>query len=612
MKKLSLLPAIGVSLLFSSLPVAMAAETSDIDHKTSFEELQDRMLDRYKPLVEKFSGAEQITISEIDPTLTAGEGADAANDPMASWWNEKTTSPIVGMKEYAEMNIPELYSTTLQNSSQVKVFGYLPLIRKTTIQEAEGEFDTTLYASGKYNDIDEPVGDDLKTGGPERYEEESGSVSAGLERKFVTGTTLSVEQKFESFDSNSIYLNPDEQGISKTSITLTQSLLKGLGTDYNGAIKKLAKIDYESANSELKRQLDSHLLEVARSYWGLYMERSIYLQKQRLADKTKKIVRQMEERKDIDVEPSLLARAKSQMFAHQLEADEARFAILNAQSRIWTLSNAPELVNKSGLEYVTVEKPLHALPADSMEDVFLSALKNRPEIQQSLHQLQSALLRHYRTKNELLPELELFAQTYVKGLEGDYSHNEAWNESWDDGDPSYSVGLRLSFPLMNNAAKARELRKRLEIRQLMSQLDTTVTNILLEAQISYRELIKDNMAMKRRYAVVQSANQEIDSLVSRIDYLISKNEEYGSILYRLLDALERLNQAEMEFSNSELTYNLALVQLKSAKGTLVDESGVMIKETTEDDLPQNRIDISDIKIEAKGPASSGVAGLTAQ
>ena len=42
MKKLSLLPAIGVSLLFSSLPVAaMAAESATLDHETSFEELQD-------------------------------------------------------------------------------------------------------------------------------------------------------------------------------------------------------------------------------------------------------------------------------------------------------------------------------------------------------------------------------------------------------------------------------------------------------------------------------------------------------------------------------------------------------------------------------------------
>ena len=597
MKKLILLPAIGVTFLLSSPPFLMGEDTAKYDHKASYEELKENMLKRYKPLIRKFSGAEQVTMLAFDPPSVGKGNGESSGDQLVSWWHEEATAPLAGVQQYAETDIANLYATTLHNSSQVKVFSYLPLIRKTTIQEAVGEFDTSLYASGKYNNIDEPVGDELKTGGPERYEEESGALNIGLERKFVTGTTLALEHGFESYDSNSVYLTPDEQGISKTSLTLTQSLLKGFGTDYNGAIEKLAKIDYETANSELKRQLDSHLLEVTRSYWGLYMERSLYLQKKRLAQKTEEIVRQMEERKDIDVEPSLLARAKSEMFGHQLAADEALFAILNAQSRIWTLSNAPELVNDTGLEYVTVEKPQHVLPQESMEEIFMAALQNRPEIEQSVRQLQSALLRHYRTKNELLPELDLFAQTYVKGLEGDYDHGDAWSESWDEGDPSFSVGLRLDFPLMNNAAKARELRKQLEIKQLMSQLDTTVTNILLEAQISYREMIKYNMAMKRRYAVVQSTNQEIEGLIGRIDYLISKNEEYGSILYRLLDAMERLNQAEMEFSTSELTYNLSLVQLQSAKGTLIEESGVVIKETEEDELPKNIINIGSMEIE---------------
>lgn len=592
MKTRSVFTAIGVIFLFSSAPQTMATEAVELDHETSFAELKETMLTRYKPLIRQFSAAENATMLVFDSVSSGDNAGTSGGDQLDSWWHAKTTAPLAKVRQYTETDITNLYATTLHNSSQVKVFSYLPLIRKTTIQEADGEFDTTLYASGTYNDIDEPVGDDLKTGGPDRYEEESGTLSVGLERKFRTGTTLALEQEYEAFDSNSTYLNPVEQGISKTSLTLTQSLLKGFGPNYNRAIEELAKIDYESANSELKRQLDSHLLEVTRSYWGLYMERSIYLQKQRLADKTREIVRQMEERKDIDVEPSLLSRAKSEMFAHQLAADEAQFAILNAQSRIWTLSNAPELVGEAGLEYVTVEKPLHALPQESMEDVFVTALNNRPEIEQSLRQLQSSLLRHYRTKNELLPELDLFAQTYVKGLEGDYGYGDAWSDSWDEGDPSYSVGLRLRFPLMNNAAKARELRKRLEIKQLKSQLDTTVTNVLLEAQISYREMMKYNMAMKRRYAVVQSTQKEIDSLISRIDYLISRNEEYGSILYRLLDALERLNHAEMEFSKSELTYNLSLAQLKSAKGTLINESGVIVTEVEEDTLPKNIVRVA--------------------
>ncbi|PIE59038.1 MAG: hypothetical protein CSA33_00255 [Desulfobulbus propionicus] len=596
MKKLSIVPVLGAAFCFSL--AAVAAEAVELDHDTSFTELKTTLLKRYEPLVKDFSSSEQGAMQTI--TLPEEEST------LESWWRESVKTPLTGMQDYTALNMSNLYATTLDNSSQIKVFSALPLIRKTTIQEADGVFDTSLYLTGKYNSINEPVGDELKTGGPDRYEEKSGSLSLGLERKFLTGTKVALEHTFESYDSNSEYLDPEDQGISKTSATLTQPLLQGIGPDYNGAVEELAKIDYASSENELRRQIDSHLLEVTRSYWGLYMERSIYLQKQQLANKAAEIVAQMEERKDIDIEPSLLIRAKSQMFAHQLEADEAKFAILNAQSRIWALTNSPAFVNGSGLEYVTVEEPRHGLPQESMEAIFMTALRKRPEVEQSVRQLQSALWRHYRARNELLPQLDLFLQTYVKGLEGDYDHDGAYQDSWDEGNPSYSVGLRFGFPLMNNAAKAREMRKKLEIRQLQSQLDTTVANILLEAQISYREMVKYNMAMKRRYTVVETTKKEVENLTSRIDYLILQKQEYGGILYRLLDALERLNQAEKEFSASELTYNLALAQLQSAKGTLVEDSGVVIEETEENGYPVIKIHLRD----GQAPVDKQTASLT--
>ncbi len=62
MKKISLLSAIGVTLLLSSAPLAMAADPVEFDHETGFEELKERLLTRYTPLIQKFSGAEQATM----------------------------------------------------------------------------------------------------------------------------------------------------------------------------------------------------------------------------------------------------------------------------------------------------------------------------------------------------------------------------------------------------------------------------------------------------------------------------------------------------------------------------------------------------------------------
>lgn len=575
-----------------SQSVVVAADKVLMDPDVEFDQLKQHLISRYDGIVTNLASAEVISMSTIGKEKMEGASPDESSKRFTPWWSTYTAKPLSELPAVTDESVRSLFVRALENSSQIKVFSDLPLIRKTTIQEAQGEFDTHLFADGKYSDINEPVGDDLRTGGPERYKEDSGNINFGLRRKFSPGTNVEIFQGFGKFDSNSTYLNPNQQGTSKTGLSITQPLLKGFGPQYNETMEKLAEIDFSSSSNELRRQLEGHLLEIARSYWGLYMERSVFLQKKKLADKTEDIYNKMKDRVDIDVEPSLLARTKSQMLTHKLDADEALFAILNAQSRIWTLTNDPELANGAGLEFVTGQDPHHRLPEESMEEILTLALLNRPEIDMSVHQLQSAVLRHYRSKNELMPELDLFADTYIKGLEGDYDHSGAWDESWNDGEPSFNVGLRFDYPLANNAAEARELRKRLEIRQLVHQLDTTVTNILLEAQVSYREMIKNHMAMERRYRVMQSTNEEIEALITRIDVQLSKNQEYGTILYQLLDSLERLNHAEIAFSASELTYNLSLYQLLSAKGVLLKDSTVSIEENEENDMPMYQIKLA--------------------
>ena len=500
---------LSVSLLCQPV-LAVDKEIMDTDIK--YEDLKNHLLKRYTPIVVKLAASEDASIKSLtsSPSANTPTTAEASFSP---WWQNSVATPLANMPTVADGQIDQLFAKTLEYSPQIKVFSDLPLIRRTTIQEADGEYDTRLFADGHLSDIDEPVGDKLKTGGPDRYLEDASGVSVGARRKFLPGTEVEVKQQFNRYDNNSEFLDPQEQAQTRTGITVTQPLLKGIGPTYNNAPENLAKIDTASAGKEFQRQMTGHLLEVARAYWSLYMERSIYLQKDTLAKKTEEIYKKMQERVQIDVQPSLLARVKSQMLAHKLDAEQARFAIFNAQSRLWALVNDPELVNEKGLELVTRQQPLHQLPMESMQAILETALKNRPEIDQSISQIQSAVLRHYQSKNEMLPDLDLFVGAYTKGLKGDYDQSAAFDQEWNEGSPSYNVGLRFEFPLANNAAEARLDRKKIEIRQLINQLDTTVTNVLLEAQVSYREMIKYHMAMASRYEVMKSTNEEISDLV---------------------------------------------------------------------------------------------------
>jgi outer membrane protein TolC len=514
-------------------------------------------------------------------------GAGAIPGKYVPWWQNKVDKQL-SKGSAVSTDVTSLFTRALKYSSQIKVFSDLPLIRETTIQEAEGPYDFRLFAEGRLTDLDEPVGDDLKTGGPLRYEESSKNLEYGVRKKFLTGTEVELKQNIGDMDTNSTFFNPEDQARTGTYFSIKQPLLKRFGIAYNETPINLATIDHSIAGDELRRNVESHLLEVSRAYWSLYLERSLLLQKKQLAEKSRKIYKQMQRRTGVDVPPSLLARAKSLVSAHELAAMQAEFAMLNAQSRIRALVNDPELAGKSALELTTHQLPTHQLFDVSFDHALQTTLENRPEIAQAVQHIQSAYLRLQRSENELLPDLDLFFQTYVKGLEGDYQYGNAYSNQFDEGGPSYVAGLRFEYPLGNNGAEARNLRKKLEIRQLLHQLDTTVQNVLLEAQVSYRELEKNYRSMVQSYQIMLSDNEEVKSLLSRVDYLLDNHQKYGDVLYRLMDAHERLADSEKLFAKSELTYNYSQYNLYRAMGILVSKQQVVFEKTTpedEDSLP---------------------------
>jgi outer membrane protein TolC len=607
--------AIGDDKVSTDYQVAIKATD---DSRMDYEKFKERLLQRYADRVEQMRQAESGYVSVVADSggrdgeplpanhtfvvmdgissqrlLRTGDGRLPEN--WAPWWQAEIDGQVNAKVAGMNTDITSLFTRALNHSSQIKVFGDLPLIRETTIQEAQGPFDYTIFAEGRLTDLNEPVGDDLKTGGPLRYEESSKNLEYGIRKKFITGTDIQLSQNVGDLDTNSVYFNPKDQARTGTALTIRQPLLKAFGIDYNETQINLANIDSLVAQDELRRQVESHLLEISRAYWALYMERSLMAQKSRLCVKTLEIFDKMKQRAHLDVPPSLLARAKSQVHGHELAAMQAEYAVLNAQSRIRALVNDPEMFKATGLEMVTTQLPVTALYTIPYDTVLQTALNNRPEVAQSLRHIQSAALRLDQSRNELLPSLDLFFQVYVKGLDGDYQYGQAYDNQFNEGDPSYIGGLRLEYLLGSNGPQARNLRKKIEIRQLLRQLDTTVENVLLEAEVSYRELVKNYRSMVQSYQIMQADGEEMRELLDRVDYLLAQGEPYGDMLYRVMDASERLAESEERYAKNELTYNYSTYNLHRAMGILVADNKIaFVKEEGEDELPQTKF-TSEIK-----------------
>lgn len=501
------------------------------------------------------------------------------------WWDTSIRSSLSPDCNSVQVNIEDLLIRALKYSSQVRVFSELPLIRETSIVEADAAFDWHAFLDTRWDDTSDPVGNDLTVGaGATRFEDHNLTAALGARRRTRTGGQFEVAQRFGFQDNNSTFFVPDPQGTSRLVLSYTQPLMRGRGRCYNESLTVLASIDTGIAKDEFHRQLQSHLLEVVRAYWGLYLERGIYTQKSRSYQRAVEIYDRLNQRREIDSFESQLISAEAEVKSRRSQLKRSRVAVKNAEDRIRALVNDPALAGDH-LELIPVDGPSLANFPASMEESLTMAIQHRPEINQALKHIKAACVRVNMSKNEMMPVLNLVTETYVSGLRGNGNIGGAYQDQFGVGEPSYSIGLQFEVPINNRSARARHTRRRLELRQLQNQYETTVQTLKLETRVAVREVETSFDELDTKYSSMQAMNAKNAYILRRWELMPGEGRSGSHVLEDLLAAQAQLSRTESEYLSSVVTYNLALMNLKRATGMLLQHEQVSIGRFCQNCLP---------------------------
>ena len=503
------------------------------------------------------------------------------------WWANLVTEKMRESSSPLTLSLDDTIVRTLQHSKQIKVFAELPMIRRTAIVEADAGFDWSRFLETKWDDLNDPVGSTL-TLGPgtgTRFVNQQWTGSGGIRRRNREGGIVELSQQVGWQETNSTFFQPSPQGTARLVLGYTQPLLRGRGRVYNQSLTCLAQLDARIADDEFRRQLQSHLLEVTRAYWSLYLERGVLFQKISSHQRATEIAEILEKRREVDAQESQILSAKASVTTRYAELIRARMAVKNAESRLRSLVNDPELGNFGQVELIPVDLPSRKLIQPDMQQSLEFAIQNRPEILQALKQIKAGQVRTGMSRHELLPQLDLITQTYVAGLEGDGDVADAFTDQFTLGRPGYSIGLSYEIPIANRAACARNTRRRLELRQLQYQYQTTLETVKLEVEVAAREIEASSQEMDAKALAMHARSAQLEAMTKRWRSLPGEDVSASLALENLLDLQDRLSRSEFEFLQSQLTYNLALMNLKRATGLLLRTEGIEIGEMLETNLP---------------------------
>ncbi|MEZ6117793.1 MAG: TolC family protein [Pirellulaceae bacterium] len=489
-----------------------------------------------------------------------------------AWWERPVSSPLNLAEQPVPITVESVVLAALQNSAQVRVYRDIPLIRETTIMEADATFDWTSFIDTRWRDISEPVGSILTTN-RSRFKDHDITASGGIRRQNTFGGEVEIAQQFRHQDTNSQFFVPSNQGSSRLTLSYTQPLLRGAGRTYNTSITVLAQLDASIGWDEYSLRLQDHLVDVVSAYWDLYVARGSLLQKRRLLEGAQKIRRMLDDRKDYDATYPQITRAEALVRKVEVEVIRAENQVRNLEDELRKRVNDPTLGvpgDTASPELVTNEGPArYALPVNMMDSIS-TAMQHRPEVSQSIKRVKKAGVSLSVAKNELLPILNAVLQTYASGLRGESDIPGAWTDQFSVREPSYSIGLQYERPIGNRQAKARYQRRCIELRQSQSDLENTIALLQADVARAVREVDVAFREVHARNKAMSSAKDQVDSLFQQWQTGGGDGNVKSLLLDNLLDAQERLTFAEFEYLSAQARYSLALIEYKRALGLLLD------------------------------------------
>lgn len=527
--------------------------------------------------------ATAVTLTETleETPLAPQQELEPQNSPPAPartsaiWWEAAVQSQLRPSTQAVNISLETLLVQALDYSSQIKVYSDLPMIRQTSIVEAQAAFDPAAFLDSRWDDQNDPVGNTLTTGGASRYLNNQFSGAAGLRQRTHTGGKVEVAERVGFQNTNSTFFVPNPQGTSKLVLNYTQPLMRGRGREYNQSLTVLASIDKDVAEEEFSRQLQSHLLEVSRSYWGLYLERALLAQKRQSLERAQKVHQLLLDRVEIDAVKPQVLRAEAEVATRQSDLVRAELAVENAEARIRALVNDPSLGDAvSNMELIPMDVPSEVAFSVDLSRSLATALQTRPEVNQAIKQIKAGCVRQEISRNELMPSLNLITEAYLSGLQNNGNIGHAFTDQFHVGGPSYTIGLQFEVPLENRAAKSRNERRRVELRQLQNQYQTTVHTLSLEVEVAVRELETSYSEMTSQKRAVEASAAQLDYLQKRWELLPGEDGSGALMLDNLLTAQERLVLSENAHTQAWITYNLAIINHQRATGELLQAQNI--------------------------------------
>ena len=418
-----------------------------------------------------------------------------------------------------------------------------------------------------------------------------------LVQGFSYGTQVEVDvnNAAQALYGDQSKLNPFSA--PNTSVTVTQSLLRGRGRDINLRYLRIANINQKISRLLFYQQLISTVYGVSRLYYDLVsLNENAQVKRETLAAAQKLYEDDRAQVEQGTLAPLELTRAQSLLTSSQLDLIQAE-----------GLVHQQEIILKTQLARRGTADPiigsLQVVPTDPIvipqnddlrpiDSLVSEALSLRPDLAQASLQVQSGEVALKASINAARPEVDLIGNFQTRG-----STEVPFTTLGQPGtglitaptdlgvaglrlSKIYQAGIQLNLPLKNRVAEADAARDLVQVRQaqartqlLANQVREQVENSVIALQTARSAL---EAATQSRIYQEQLVNAERDrlSVGASTNFLVIQQQSF-------------LAQARATEVTARSVWIKARVALDRAIGDLLEKNGVTYADSVLGQLPVN-------------------------
>lgn len=468
-------------------------------------------------------------------------------------FGQPTASQAAENTESVQLSLNEAVRRALANNLGLQ-------LQKDDVEAAEGareaatgEFDILLTGeAGAAGKEYQP----LVTGAA--AEEETGEWKVGLQKKFQTGTEVSLNWQNSRFSSTpQIYLL-DPAYNSSLVFGIRQPLLQGFGSTAQTADIRTAEKNLAATNLLVNSEAANLAAKVKVAYWNL-----VYAwQDKAVNELSLTLAAKFLEETRAKVEAGRLAEVD--IYQPQSEVARREEGLISADRAIGLYEDELKLLMNSQdwqANFVPTDLPSTAPISPDEADVERKALQNRPDVQAADLSREAAEIQEESARDKTRPDLALVGLVGQGGSDDGYG--DSLDDAVDDPETQWQAGLSLSIPLQNSGAEGAYR----QARAIRSKAGNTAKLLRLQVQQTVRTTVRDvQLAIKG----MEATKKTTLATQKRLEAEQAKFDAGRATTLDVLAAQEAYAQALSQEKLLEVRYAQILAELDRIQGLIAE------------------------------------------